>query len=163
MGRSLGEHGTIGHGRDLHIQSIHIPLILKLPDIVPAAVTVQESVTLRDVPATVIDLLGLPDDGLFPGQSLRRYWIEPKRQEPEDSEFELSELSHAPWMKDMPVAKGDMKSIIIGSMHYIRNGDGTEEVYDLHEDPEERNDLIRMPRGAEAAAKARNIIEKILN
>jgi arylsulfatase A-like enzyme len=139
-----------------------VPLILRLPGIVPAEVTVQEPVTLRDIPATVIGLLGLPDDGLFPGRSLGRCWLEPERQEPESLDPVLSELSHAPWEPEsIPVSKGDMKSLVTGDMHYIRNGDSTEEVYDLRHDPMERNDLIQTPRGAEAAAQARHILEQM--
>ncbi|MBW7992732.1 MAG: sulfatase-like hydrolase/transferase [Planctomycetes bacterium] len=162
-GEEFGDHSIIGHATDLHIQSIRVPLILRLPGIVPTDVTVQEPVTLRDIPATVINILDLPDDRLFPGRSLSRYWIEPKSEESENNPLVLSELRRASWAFGTPVAKGDMKSLVTGNMHYIRNGDGTEEVYDLNEDPVERNDLIRTPRGAEAAAKARNIIEKILN
>jgi arylsulfatase A-like enzyme len=162
-GEEFGEHGTFGHGTDLHIQSIYVPLILRLPGIVPGDVTVQEPVTLRDIPATVIDLLGLPYEGLFPGRSLGRYWLETEREEPESLDPVLSELSYAPWEASGPVSKGDMKSLVTGDMHYIRNGDGTEEVYDLRHDPAERNDLIQTPRGAEAAAHARHIIEGILH
>jgi arylsulfatase A-like enzyme len=162
-GEEFGEHSTFGHGLDLHIQSIYVPLILRLPSIVPGDVTVQKPVTLRDVPATVMDLLGLRDDGLFPGQSLGRYWLEPGSQEPESLDPVLSELSQSAWSFGAPVAKGDMKSIVTGDMHYIRNGDSTEEVYDLRHDPMERNDLIQTPRGAEAAAQARHIIEDILH
>jgi arylsulfatase A-like enzyme len=162
-GEEFGDHSIIGHSTDLHIQSVRVPLILRLPGIVPADVTVQEPVTLRDIPTTVIELLGLPDNGLFPGRSLVRYWMEPARAEQESIELVLSELSRASWALGTPVAKGGMKSLVTGDMHYIRNGDGTEEVYDLHEDPVERNDLIQTPRGAEAAAKARHIIEGALH
>jgi arylsulfatase A-like enzyme len=162
-GEEFMEHNTIGHANDLHIQSIRVPLILRLPDIVPYDVTVQEPVTLRDIPATVIDILGLPDDELFPGRSLSRYWIESKREEMENNELVLSEVQQQSWKIGTNVEKGEMKSLIVGNMHYIRNGDGSEEVYDLHDDPVERNDLIQTPRGSETAAKARNIIEEILN
>ncbi|MBW7992402.1 MAG: sulfatase-like hydrolase/transferase [Planctomycetes bacterium] len=161
-GEEFGEHSTLGHGNDLHIQSIRVPFILRLPDIVPSGVVEQEPVTLRDIPATIIDLLGLPDDKLFPGQSLSRYWIEPKREEPENNELVLSELSRASWRLGTPVARGDMKSLIIDDMHYIRNGDGTEEVYDLGNDPTEQNDLIHTPRGAETAAQAKDVLKQIM-
>jgi len=161
-GEEFGEHDTIGHCNDLHIQSIRVPLILRLPGIVPGDVTVQEPVTLRDIPATVISLLGLRDDGLFPGQSLGRYWLKPGHREPESFDPVPSELSHDSWRVGTPVAKGDMKSLNMGELHYIRNGDGTEEVYDLRYDPAEHNDLIQTLRGAEAAAHARRILEKIL-
>lgn len=161
-GEEFGEHGTIGHGRDLHIQSIRVPLILRFPNVVPTAITVQESVTLRDLPSTVIDLLGLPDDGLFPGRSLKSFWIESKSQEMEKNEPILSELTHAPWMKEMPISKGDMKSIIIDNIHYILNGDGSEEVYDLRDDPVELSDLIETSHGKEAAEKARIVLKQLI-
>ncbi len=73
----------------------------------------------------------------------------------------LSELSHDSWRVGTPVAKGEMKSIITGEMHYIRNGDGTEDVYDLRNDSVELNDLIGMPRGAEAALQAKRILKEL--
>lgn len=130
---------------------------------VPEHRQVVLSLLRREEPATVIDLLRLPDDVLFPGRSFGRYWIEAAREEPERFALVLSELSHASWRVDTPVAKGDMKSIVTGDIHYIRNGDGTEEVYDLRNDPVELNDLIQTTRGAEAAAHARHIIERTLH
>jgi arylsulfatase A-like enzyme len=118
--------------------------------------------SLRDIPATVIDLLGLADDELFPGRSLSRYWIESKKVEPENSELVLSELDRASWAVGAPAAKGDMKSLITGYMHYIRNGDGSEEVYDLRNDPGEQNDLIQTPRGVETAAQARHALKQMI-
>jgi arylsulfatase A-like enzyme len=161
-GEEFAEHTTFGHAKDLHIQSIRVPLALWLPDIVPAEVTVQEPVTLRDIPATVIDILGLEDDELFPGRSLSRYWIESTGEEPENNELILSELSRASWAVGSPAAKGAMKSLIIDNMHYIRNGDGTEEVYDLRNDPAEQNDLIQTPRGVETATQARHALKQMI-
>ena len=160
-GEEFGEHSTFGHGQDLHIQSIHVPLILRLPGFVPADVTVKEPITLRDIPATVIHLLSLRDNGLFPGRSLDRYWLDPGRKEMERIDPLLSELNKCLWPPAAPAAKGPMKSIVTGDMHYIRNGNGTEEVYDLGVDPAEHNDLIQTPRGTEAAVQARRILEQM--
>ncbi len=163
-GEEFGEHSTFGHGHDLQIPSIRVPLILRLPSIVPDNVTVQKPVTLRDIPATVIGLLGLPDEGLIPGRSLSRHWANADSRESEPGESILSELIHAPRDPEWtPVSKGDMKSLVTDDMHYIRNGDGSEEVYDLRHDPAERNDLIQTTRGAKAAAHARRILEGILH
>ncbi|MCP4609837.1 MAG: sulfatase [Planctomycetes bacterium] len=161
-GEEFGEHNTNGHANDLHIQSIRVPLILRLPDIVPTEVTVQEPVTIRDIPATVIGLLGLPDEGLFPGRSLGRYWIKSERERQETFDPVLSELQKQSWKVGTTVEKGEMKSLIIGDMHYIRNGDGSEEVYDLRNDPYEHNDLIQTPRGAETAAQVRDVLKQMI-
>ncbi|MDT8302507.1 MAG: sulfatase [Sedimentisphaerales bacterium] len=160
-GEEFGEHGTFAHGLDLYSQAIHVPLFLRLPAIVPVDVIVQEPVTLRDIPATVIDLLGLRDDGLFPGRSLSRYWGDNVAKEPITNKFILSELIHAPWEpKWAPVSKGDMKSLIIRDMHYICNGDDTEEVYDFHNDPAEQNNLIQTPCGVDVTAQARDVLKQ---
>ena len=73
----------------------------------------------------------------------------------------LSELSRTSWAVGMPAEKGDMRSLITGDIHYIRNGDGTEEVYDFRNDPEEHNNLIQMPRGEEGAEQARRVLEQM--
>ncbi|MDT8303199.1 MAG: sulfatase [Sedimentisphaerales bacterium] len=159
-GEEFGEHSVFGHGTDLHIQSIHVPLLLRYPASVPVGVVVNKPVSLRDVPATTVEILGLDDAGAFPGQSLSRHWTGTDHNLSEPGESMLSELIYAPWDPEWaPVSKGDMKSLVTGEIHYIRNGDGTEEVYNLREDPMEHNNLIQTPRGAEAAAKARHIIE----
>jgi len=162
-GEEFGEHDTFGHGNDLHIQSIHVPLILRLPHIIPSAVKVKESINLRDIPATIVDLLDLPDDGHFPGQSLLRYCDNSHSEETKNNEYILSETNYAPFKPEwIPVHKGPMKSLITGNMHYIRNGDGSEEVYNLCSDPIELNDLIHMPQGVEAAKHARLILQQII-
>jgi hypothetical protein len=87
---------------------------------------------------------------------LSRYWDDNVTKEPEINESILSELLHAPWEpKWAPVSKGDMKSLVSDNMHYILNGDGTEEVYDFHNDPAEQNNLIQTPRGVDVATQAR--------
>jgi len=159
-GEEFKEHGTFGHGLDLYSQAIHVPLILRLPGTVSKDVIVQESVTLRDIPATIVTLLGLPNNLGLPGRSLSRYWKDNLAKEMVINESVLSELLHAPWEpKWSPVSKGDMKSLVIGDMHYIRNGDGTEEVYDLGNDPTEQNDIILTPHGAEMAERAREVLK----
>jgi arylsulfatase A-like enzyme len=160
-GEEFGEHSVFGHGTDLHIQSIHVPLLLRYPASIPAGVAVDKPVSLRDVPATTMEILGLAETETFPGRSLSRYWTGTDQSQSEPDESMLSELIYAPWDPEWaPVSKGDMKSLVTGEMHYIRNGDGTEEVYNIRADPEEQNNLIQTPRGAEAAAEARRIIEE---
>ncbi|MCP4609831.1 MAG: sulfatase [Planctomycetes bacterium] len=160
-GEEFGEHSTIGHGYDLHIQSLRVPLLLRFPASIPAGFSIERPVSLRDIPATTMEILGLANAAAFPGRSLSIHWADAGSGISESDDSMLSELIHIP-SKDpewSPVYDGDMKSLVTGEMHYIRNGDGTEEVYDLLDDPAEHNNLIQTPRGAEAAAKARHIIE----
>jgi arylsulfatase A-like enzyme len=163
-GEEFGEHSVLGHGTDLHIQSIHVPLLLRFPASVPAGIEVNRPVSLCDVPATTMEILRFTDVSTFPGRSLSRHWANADGGDAEPGESVLSELIYAPWDPEWaPVSKGDMKSLVTGEMHYIRNGDSTEEVYDLRDDPMEHNNLIQTPRGVEAAAQARNIIKETLH
>ena len=58
-GEHLGDHGLFFHGCSLYRQLVEVPLVIVDPEGVPAGRAVAEPVSLRDVPATVLDLLGL--------------------------------------------------------------------------------------------------------
>ena len=73
-GEELGEHGLFGHGRSLYSQELHVPLVILVPGGSAAGRVVSEPVSLRDLPATFVDLLGYAQDSPFPGKSLARYW-----------------------------------------------------------------------------------------
>ena len=136
-GEHLGDHKLEGHGNSLYAPLLHVPLVLLYGDHVPPGLRVSERVTLRDLPMTMTRLAGV--DAAFPGSSLARHW---------DS---LSVTSESPVMAavnkgirtapDEPVTRGPMKALIAGDLHYILNGDGKEELYDLGQDPGEDHDL----------------------
>ena len=73
-GEHLGDHLLFFHGCSLYRQLVQVPLVIVDPKGVPANRVVAEPVSLRDVPATVVDLLGLGRDAPFPGRSLARFW-----------------------------------------------------------------------------------------
>ncbi len=54
----------------------------------------------------------------------------------------LAELDYYSWAEAWrPVSRGDLKSLVDGATHYIRNGDGVEELYNLDRDAGELQDL----------------------
>jgi hypothetical protein len=57
-----------------------------------------------------------------------------------------------------PIRKGDMESVFADPWKYIRNGDGSEELYDLRADPGERTDLRETERGAPLLPSFRNLL-----
>jgi arylsulfatase A-like enzyme len=141
-GEGLNEHGVMGHGYSLYMPTLHVPLLILMPSRVPAGRTIHEVVSLRDLPATVMDLLKLKDEVRFPGTSLARYWNESPEPGADSTDSILSELDLAPNLPaSYPLAKGNMKSLTEGPYHYIRNGDGSEELYNFAKDPDETNDL----------------------
>ena len=73
-GEHLGDHFLFFHGCSLYRQLVGVPLVIVDPKEVPAGRVVVEPVSLRDIPATVVDLLGLASARPFPGRSLARFW-----------------------------------------------------------------------------------------
>ncbi len=73
-GEGLGEHKLFGHGYSLYRTEIRVPLVIRPPTGRSAPAIVEETVSLRDVPATIVDFLGLGAGSPFPGTSLARFW-----------------------------------------------------------------------------------------
>jgi len=163
-GEQFGEHGIMGHGNSLYWPLLHVPLLISFPARVPAGRSVREPVALRDLPATVVDLLKLEGEALFPGRSLARYWDRARDPGNPATDALLSEISGPPhWAKSgFPVSKGAMKSLVIDRYHYIVNGDGREELYDVENDPLEDKDLTRSQVGRRALARFRASLDRIL-
>ncbi len=138
-GEQFGEHGLYDHGNSLYRPLLQVPLVVSFPEQVPAGVRISEPVSLINLSATILDLAKASrGDPTIPGQSLADHWRSPAR--PEKEEPLLAEVSKTintlAWM---PASKGDMKSVVVSGMHYIRNGDGREELYNLTDIAEERD------------------------
>jgi arylsulfatase A-like enzyme len=139
-GESFGDHGLIGHGNSLYRQVLHVPLVLVGPGQLPAGLRVTQPVSLRNVPATLMELTG-GDPAVFPGASLARFWREGGSRGQDATVF--SSLTPAP---RTPAAEsrnvgGELRSLVRGGYHYILNPDGSEEIFDLESDSLEERDL----------------------
>jgi hypothetical protein len=51
-----------------------------------------------------------------------------------------------------------MKSLVADGGHYIKNGDGGEEIYDFDNDPWEKKDLARSENGAPMRERLRRML-----
>lgn len=69
-GESLGAHGESMHGIFLYDETIHVPLLFKLPGELLAGRRVTARVRLVDVAPTLLSMLSLPLPPTFQGQSL---------------------------------------------------------------------------------------------
>lgn len=167
-GEQFGEHGLMYHVNSLYRQLLQVPLLICLPKVVPAGRRVREPVSLRDLPSTVVDLLGLGDDVRFPGSSLARHWESAKAPTNGRLRMQLSEVQigdeKPDWFPEFwPVAKGSMKSLVRDGYHYIRYGDGSEELFDFEKDPGENHNLTDSADDHPKLRQMRSAVEAVLN
>ncbi len=127
-GEEFGEHRVYDHGNSLYLAGVHVPLLIVPPGGAPG-VRVGEAVSLRDLPATLLELAGI-DDAL-PGVSLAPLW---NGQQVVTSPV-YSRVSHASGHPDWyPVSRGPLESLIEGRYRMIRDSAHAEELYDIVSD-----------------------------
>ena len=73
-GEELGEHALFDHGESLYRPEIRVPLLVVLPARSQFSGVVKQTVSLRDLPATIVELVGLAAGSPFPGRSLAGLW-----------------------------------------------------------------------------------------
>ena len=135
-----------------------------------------DAVSLRDVPATVIDLLGFSAGLPFPGQSLAASW----RSAPEIAMAALlrstpgqslspitpafSELAHETAFERQSgkTRRGVQMSLVASGRHYVRDGMGAELLFDLMRDPFETTNLMKSAQGDQMAHPFRIMLLKLL-
>ncbi len=83
-GEAFGDHGRFGHSKGLNFDEVGVPLVILSPS-APAGRVVDAPVSLRDLPATVVEQLGLSAVSPFPGRSLAAYWHAEMGQPPRQS------------------------------------------------------------------------------
>jgi arylsulfatase A-like enzyme len=72
QGESLGAHGEDTHGIFLYDETIHVPLVVRLPEAHPAAKRVAAKVRLVDIASTLLEIAAIPVPSQMQGQSLLR-------------------------------------------------------------------------------------------
>ncbi len=165
-GEHLGDHMLFFHGCSLYRQLVQVALVIVDPRGVPAGRVVTAPASLREIPATVVDMLGLGRDAPFPGRSLARFWGPDQAAADAPAEPLLMEMDRPLLLTNQgrePAARGPMKSIVAEGMHYIRNGDGLEELYLLRTDPQEQTDLAGTPMAGEVLLAFRNRLAALLS
>ncbi len=158
-GELFGEHGLTEHANALYLPLLHVPLVIRYPARVPRGVRVSAPVTLRDLTATVLDLTGLGKDAKLPGTSFSALWS-----------TEVSTDTAAPIVAHLgakprpeenePVRFGAMRSALDAQYHFIRRGDGEEELFDYLADPAEAHNLMGTAAGDRVLPRLRAAIDK---
>ncbi len=139
-GEQFGEHGMSGHGNSLYSPLLNVPLLLASPQKIPAGVRIEEPVTLRDLPVTIMYLATGSKNSGFPGSPLSRFW-----------DGEVGHPPGSPILAALTWPNGQIAYAIRSGSHlYIDWFQEREELYDLAHDPEESVDLAKLPEGEDA-------------
>ena len=75
-GETLGDHGMYLKGPYMYEVNVHVPLIMRLPGVIPAGVRRDALVELADLAPTFLDVLRLPREDGMQGQSFRKLLTE---------------------------------------------------------------------------------------
>lgn len=141
-GEEFGEHGLFDHGNSLYRQAVQVPLVLVGPMVPEGSASL--TVSLSDIPATIIELTGMDVRHSFPGSTLSRFWSGDSTAGLVRSEVRKT-IRQPEWY---PASEGNLSSAFMERYRLIRNLDtGEEELYDVFEDPRETTNLM----GTEAA------------
>jgi arylsulfatase A-like enzyme len=164
-GEELGEHGLFGHSASLYLHELHVPLIVLTADPAGRGRAVREPVSLLDVPATVVGLLGLEAGSPLRGASLAGLWgAGPALARPSPV---LADHANPPGPQPQrgpgTSQAGFVMSLLAGGQHYIRDSEGREELYDLGNDPQELANLTDAAGAQPSVALFRAALLRILS
>jgi choline-sulfatase len=133
QGESLGAHGEETHGIFLYDETIHVPLVLKLPKNQMAGKQIRNRARLLDIAPTVLAVAGLPTPAQMQGQSLMR--IAQASSQNDQPAYSRSELPQQGFGCSL------LESWRAGKYLYIRAP--KPELYDLSLDPNATHNLAQ--------------------
>jgi arylsulfatase A-like enzyme len=72
-GQELGDHGNVGHGRDIYEASVRVPLIIRYPKLLKSGETLPMITRNSDILPTVLDFVGIQPPNGVTGRSILPY------------------------------------------------------------------------------------------
>ncbi len=165
-GESFGEHkGVFCHGTSLYQTELHVPLLIVPPGDTTTKQIIKESVSLRDLAATIVDVLGMKTGSRLPGSSLARLWE--RRSDPDlAADPVLAEVVPGD-VRDrdsygLPRKTWPLGALSDGEWSYIhRAGDDREELFDLRQDAKEQRSLDGNPAAQPILERMRSALDRL--
>jgi arylsulfatase A-like enzyme len=125
-GEEFWEHGRFGHGFTLYEEVLHVPLVIRYPQLPEPGLRVKRAVRTVDVVPTLFSLLGLESPPAVAGRSL----FEPAGEHPE------------PVFATLDLEGARFHSLRQGRWKLLVNREtGEKTLFDLEQDPREREPL----------------------
>jgi arylsulfatase A-like enzyme len=168
-GESFGEHaGVFYHGTSLYQTEVHVPLLIVPPGGIATKRVVKESVSLRNLAATIVDVLNLESGSPFGGDSLASFWdgATPTASAPSSSEPALAEVvPNDQFDRDaygLPNKTWPLGALKAREWSYIRReGDVREELFHIGEDAKEQRNLVNDPAARPILEQMRQSLEQL--
>lgn len=149
------EHNSLLHGRSLFEPETNIPLIVKEPNAKDGR-RIRDVVSQKDIPATILDLAGIPVPTWMEGQSLVPFM----RGNKVSLSPPISVMLEQNRTEPSPITRGTI-AVWEGSYKLIHDLDKDRSMlFDLDQDPSEVNDLIE--KEPETADRLLELILKAL-
>jgi arylsulfatase A-like enzyme len=171
-GESFGEHaGVFCHGTSLYQTEVHVPLLIAPPGGNGGKRVINEIVSVRDLAATIVDVLGLAARSPFPGRSLAPLWnaaVTPASLDRTSIDRGLSEVvPNDPLNRNaygMPKIGWPLGGLAASGWTYIcREGAVHEELFDLRIDPKEQKNLVNDPAARGSLDRMRARLQELTN
>ncbi|MBV6521935.1 MAG: hypothetical protein MNPFHGCM_02079 [Gemmatimonadaceae bacterium] len=155
-GEMFGEHELYGHGNSVYWPLLHVPLVLRYPAELASGVRVSTAVSLKDLPATLLDLAGA-DDLRIGGVSLANLVRDSSAVRPSAALSFVEQGRN--WWANEPARVDSLRSIVVGSEQYVHAYGGREQLFDLAKDVHGLRDVAadhadRLPAMREALERA---------
>lgn len=138
-GEAFQEHGEFFHGHDIYDELIHVPLIMRLPGILPQNKVIHNLVRQIDIVPTVLNILDISFPKFIQGVNLMPL-IQGKKNFKLDvfSEIYSGRIYSRRYLKGIRTEK--WKTI----QSYVSQDAYSYELYDLENDPKEINNLANI-------------------
>ena len=159
-GEQFGEKGLIRHGNSLYRALVQVPLFVSVPGVTTSRRAVATPVSLRDLPATILELARIERHSL-PGRSLVSLLRDSTgagfAQQPLLMELDYSDRLP----KRGPIRFGSMKAVMDSGFRMIRLGNGKKELYGA-DDNFDSLDLASQPESAPRLARLDSILSSLV-
>ncbi len=144
-GENLGEHGLLGHMLSVADSLLHVPLVVRLPDRIPAGMRWDAPVENRLIWSLIEQVIGpeRSEEVMDPRQLAAALQANDGLGSPILSELDREDFSTEFWQKSSRRARFDrrLSCLRVGSLKYVRGSDGSEELFDVASDPKELKNL----------------------
>jgi hypothetical protein len=152
-GEEFADHGSFGHGMHLHGEVTGVPMILRFPPRIDAGLRQRDPATVADLPATLLELIGIEPDGQFLEEAVALF---ARSAPPSDPPRDIVSESSRKGPKRFAIQRGSYRFLSRGTYRPIAftmsDGEFTSvslepvpiqpALYDLSRDPVERVNLI---------------------